>query len=36
MREAKRTKVGKSFVRDFSPLRQVFVLGDWEREVKFK
>ncbi len=26
--------LGKTFVRDFSPLRRVFVLRDWERVVK--
>lgn len=26
--------LGKSFVRDFSPLKPVLVLGDWERVVK--
>ena len=26
--------LGKSFVRDFSPLRRVFVLRDWERVVR--
>ncbi|RMH00476.1 MAG: hypothetical protein D6699_07660 [Aquificota bacterium] len=25
--------LGKSFVRDFSPLRPVLVLGDWNRAV---
>jgi len=26
--------LGKPFVRDFSPLRRILVLGDWERVVK--
>jgi len=26
--------LGKSFIRDFSPLRQILVLRDWERVVK--
>ena len=26
--------LGKSFIRDFSPLRRILVLRDWERVVK--